>query len=102
MKFIDPFTGAETNKLTYDIFECLYLNSLSSVDISTLFKEDCKFNMPDRLKKINIKRTQKEKLNKIPMFSVHCSTLERTLFSSEWTGRRMYEFPFTVPHGSSY
>ena len=96
MQFIDPFTGKQTTKLTYDIFEYMYLNS-----VNNSFK-GYKFNMPDRLKKINIKRTQKEKLDKIPMFSVHCASLDRTLFGSEWTGRKMFAFPYTVPHGSSY
>ena len=57
MKFIDPLTGAETNKLNYDICECLYLNSLPNIDMNTLFKENCSFYMPDKLQKVNIKRT---------------------------------------------
>ena len=93
MKFINPITGLETNKLTYDIFEYMYLNQN---------KEKCSFKMPDKLQKINIKRTIKQKLDKIPLFSIHSTSLERQIFTEPYKGRHMLEFPFSVPHGSKY
>ena len=53
-KFINPLTGAETNKMKFDILECLYMNSLPKVDINTMFKENCSFYMPDKLRKIKL------------------------------------------------
>ena len=102
MTFINPLYGSETNKLIYDIFERLYLDSLPNVDINTLFKNNSTFFMPDKLKKINYKKTNKEKIDKTPMFSIHSSSLERTLFNNQWNGCYMLEYPYSVPLHSAY
>ena len=36
------------------------------------------------------------------MFSIHSSSLQRTLFSEVWKGRYMINFPITVPQNSFY
>ena len=102
MSFINPLNDSETNKLTYDIFEKMYLDSLPNVDINTLFKNNSTFFMPDKLQKINYKKTNKEKIDKTQMFSIHSSSLERTLFNNQWNGRYMFENPFNVPLHSVY
>ena len=102
IKFINPMNGHEDTKLNYDIFEELYLNSRENVDINTLFKHDRTFIMPDRLSKINYKRTNKQKQDKIPMFSIHSTVLERSLFNEQWKERATFNFPYTVPKYSCY
>ena len=52
MSFINPLTDATSEKLRYDIFEKMYIDSLPNVDINTMFKNDCSFYMPDKLKKM--------------------------------------------------
>ena len=34
----------------------------------------------------------------IPWFSIHSSTIERTLFKEDTTARTMFKFPYTVPN----
>ena len=53
--------------------------------------------MPDRLRKINYNRTTKD-INKNIWFSIHSSTIERTLFKEDATARTMSKFPHTVPN----
>ena len=101
-KFINPLNGVETNKMNFDILECLYLNSLPNVDINTLFKENCSFYMPDKLKKLNFRRNNDQKLNKVPLFSIHSSSIERTILQRQCNGITMYEGFFTVPNFRIY
>ena len=101
MSFINPLTEVQSEKLTYDIFEKLYVDSLPNVDIK-LKKINSTFYMPDKLKKINFKRTNKEKMDKIQMFTIHSTSLERTLFTNQWDGRHMLEYPYNVPLHSAY
>ena len=54
--------------------------------------------MPDRLRKINYNRTTKDINKNIPWFSIHSSTIERTLFKEETTAITMFKFPYTVPN----
>ena len=102
MKFTNPLTGAETTKMTYDIFEHMYISSLPNVDIKTLFKEECKFLMPDRLTKVNYKRTKEQKQNGTDMFTIHSTKIEKVLFSNIWKGRYLYSDHCTVPNNSVY
>ena len=102
MKFINPLNGREETELTHEIFEELYLNSRPNVDINTLFKHDCNFRMPDRLSRVHFKRTIKQKQNKCPLFVIHSSTLQRTLFNEECNGRYLLNFPFTIPQCSIF
>ena len=60
-------------------------------------KEGVKIIMPDGLRKINYNRTKKDIDKNIPWFSIHSSTIERTLFKEDTTARTMFEFPYTVP-----
>ena len=53
--------------------------------------------MPDRLRKINYNRTTKYINNNI-WFSIHSSTIERTLFKEDTTARTMFKFPYSVPN----
>ena len=86
------------------MFEQMYFSRIITDDnessIKTLFREEYKFEMTDKLKKINYKRNQNE-MNK-PMFSIHSTKLERTLFNEDWNGRTIYNFPYTVPNFSGY
>ena len=80
----------------------MYLNTVNfnntpEEDVKFLFKKDNKFIMPDRLRKINYNRTSKDINNNIPWFSIHTSTIERTLFKED-TAKTMYKFPYTVPN----
>ena len=54
--------------------------------------------MPDRLRKINYNRTSKDINKNIPWFSIHTSTIERTLFKNDSTVRIMFKFLYTVPN----
>ena len=85
-------------ELYYEVFEEFYLNSTDH----TLNKHERKFIMPDRLTRINFKKTQQQKLNKVPMFSIHTSTMERVIFNEVWSGRKMFEFPYSIPLNSAY
>ena len=83
----------------------MYLNTVNfdnttEEDIKFLFKKDNKFILPDRLRKINYNRTSKDINKNIPWFSIHTSTIERTLFKNDSTARSMYKFPCTVPNYS--
>jgi len=99
MKFKNPFNEDEIlTELNYEIFEEFYLNSIDH----TLNKHERKFIMPDRLTRINFKKTQQQKLNKVPMFSIHSSTMERVIFNEVWSGRKMFEFPYSIPLNSAY
>ncbi len=89
MNFTDPFSKDKTDKMTYDKFEEMYINKS---------KHDCKFILNDKLKKINFKRTNEEKINKTPLFSIHKTQIERTLYNTEWSGRKLFEGCYTVPH----
>ena len=66
--------------------------------ILNLFKKDNKFIMPGILRKINYNRTPKDNNKNIPWFSIHSSTLERTLYKDDSTARTMFNFPYTVPN----
>ena len=61
-------------------------------------KEGVKIIMPDTLRKINYNRTKKDIDTNIPWFSIHSSTIERTLFKEDATARTMSKFPHTVPN----
>ena len=88
--------------MTYDIFEHMYISSLPNVNIKTLFKEECKFLMPDRLTKVNYKRTKEQKQNGTDMFTIHSTKIEKVLFSNIWKGRHLYSDHCTVPNNSVY
>ena len=85
----------------------MYLNTVNfndttEEDIKFLFKKDNKFIMPERLRKIIYNRTTKDINQNVPWFSIHSSTLERTLFKEDWKGRYMFKYPYTVPNYSYY
>lgn len=89
MTFVDPFTQIKTDKMTYDIFEEMYFNH---------HKHDCKFVLHDKLKKINHKRTHDEKINKKQMFTIHKTEIERTLYRTEFNGRKLFQGYCTIPN----
>ena len=93
----------EETRITHETFKDMYLNTVnfnntSGEDIKFLFKKDNKFIMLDRLRKINYHRTRKDINQNIPWFSIHSSTIERTLFKEDSTARTMFKFPYTVPN----
>ena len=90
-----PIKPAFCNFLAISTF-----NNTPEEDVKFLFKKDNKFIMPDRLKKINYNRTTKDIKQNIPWFSIHSSTIERTLFKEDTAARTMYKFPYTVPNYS--
>ena len=103
--FLKFITEKEETKITHETFKDMYLNTVdfnntTEEDINFLFKKDNKFILPDRLKKINYNRTSKDINKNIPWFSIHTSTIERTLFKNDSTARSMYKFPCTVPNYS--
>ena len=89
------FNGKTETKLNYDIFEKIYLNSLKNHD-------GVQFNMKDRLKKVNFKRTKQENEDNIDMFTIHSTKIEKVLFSDIWKGRHLYSDHCTVPNNSVY
>ena len=73
-------------------------NNTTEEDIKFLFRKDNKFVLPDGLRKNNYNRTIKDINKNIPWFSIHTSTIERTLFKNDSTARTMLKFPYTVPN----
>ena len=101
--FENSLTEKEETKITHESFKDMYLNTINfndttEEDTKFLFKKDNKFIMPDRLRKINYNRTRKDINQNIPWFSIHSSTIERTLFKEDTTARTMFKFPYTVPN----
>jgi len=106
--FENSITGKDETKITHAVFKDMYFKT---VNYNDTVEEDIKFMymypktifiLPDRLKKINYYRTRKEMEYNIPWFSVHCNKIERTLFKTEWEGRQIFKFPYTVPNHSYY
>ena len=83
--------------MTYNIFEKMYDNYLLRKVNKT--KNDCNFKLLDKLKRVNYKRTNSEKLNELPLFSIHCTHIERSLYNTDWSGRKICSGCYTVPHG---
>ena len=103
----NSLTEKEETKITHESFKDMYLNTVNfndstEEDINFLFKNDNKFIMPERLRKHNYNRTTKDINQNVPWFSIHSSTLERTLFKEDWKGRDMFKYPYTVPNYSYY
>jgi hypothetical protein len=100
------YNDEEHIKITYDIFESMYFNTVVTDDnetcIKTMFRDEYKFTMPDKIRRINFKRSNKDKENNIPMFSIHSTKMERTIMNEPWNGRHVYKWPYTVPHYSVY
>ena len=72
MKFKNPFNNEEQEKLNYDIFKKMYIDSQETFEVfgCKLYNNDTYFKLPDKMKRIAFKRNQKDKLEKIPLFSV--------------------------------
>ena len=103
----NSLTEKEETKITHESFKDTYLNNVNFnyttvEDIKFLYKKDNKFTMPERLRKIYYNRTTKDINQNVPWFSIHSSTLERTLFKEDWKGRYIFNYPFTVPNYSYY
>ena len=99
----NSLTEKEETKIMHKSFKDMYLNTINfndttEEDIKFLFKKDNKSIMPERLRKINYNRTTKDINKNVPWFSIHSSTIERTLFKEDTTARTMYKFPYTVPN----
>ena len=92
----NPFNeGKILPELNYEIF---YLNSIDH----SLHEHEHNFIMPDILTIINLKTTNQQKLDTIPMFAIHSRILERVIFNEFWGGRRLYQFPGSIPLHSAY
>ena len=103
MSFTNPFTEEQAESFTYDIFEKMYMDSLKDkFDVmGCVFQPNMNvIHMPDRLKRIAYNRTNGQISNNIPMFSIHSCSMDRELFTTQWHGRCMLQFPYTAPHGS--
>ena len=103
--FENSLPEKEETKITHESFKDMYLNTVNfnntpEEDVKFLFKKDNKFILPDRLRKINYNRTSKDINKNIPWFSIHTSTIERTLFKNDSSARSMYIFPYTAPNQS--
>jgi len=92
MNFKNPFNQQQTiTKFNFACMKELYLNKHINHN----------FVMPDKFKKISIRRTKKEIINKVPMFSIHSSTITRELFTNEFVARHDIENTFyTIPNGN--
>ena len=87
--FEKSLTEKEETKITHETFKDMYINTVNisystEEDINFLFKKDNKFIMPESLRKNNYNRTTKDINQNVPWFSIHSSTLERTLFKEDW------------------
>ena len=86
--FENSLTEIEETKITHESFKDMYLNTVNfndstEEDTNFLSKKDNKFIMPERLRKINYNRTTKDINQNVLWFSIHSSTLERTLFNED-------------------
>ena len=100
MKFIDPFTNEETEKLNFDIFKKFNDDSQETFDVMgcNLYNNDTHFLLPDKIKRIGYNRTHDDVIDKVPMFSLHSTQITRSLFHHKWQGRQIYDYPYTIPH----
>jgi len=89
--FTNPFDQCQKiTKLNFACMKELYFNH----------EIDHSFDMPDKLKKIHVKRTQEQINQKLPMMSIHSSQLTRELFKTEFRSRAGCNIEHhTVPHG---
>ena len=103
----NSLTEKEETKSTHESFKYMHLNTVNfndstEEDIFFLVKKDNKFIMPECLRKIKYNRTTEYINQNVPCFSIHSSTLERTLFKEDWKGRDMFNYPYTAPNYSDY